>query len=178
MKTPTIECARIVLKPLCVKDASDIFERWTSDERVSQYVRWSTHKSVEDTILWLQMEEEANLGENSYQWGWIDREKDFLFGGGGFVRNKQGIFELGYNIMYDYWNQGYTTEAVKCMLKFAYEKLNQREFIASYVKGNPASGAVLKKCGFTYEYDCTNEKFDGSEKFECKVCRLKLGNEV
>lgn len=173
MKTPMIESNRIILKPLSVDDALDIYIRWTSDDRVSRYVRWSTHQSVEDTILWLHDEEEANMGNDSYQWGWVDKEKNFLFGSGGFVRNAQGVFMLGYNIMYDYWGQGYTTEAVKSMLKFAYEKLNQREFEAFYVKDNLASGAVLRKCGFSYEYDCITDKFDGSETFECKMCRLK-----
>lgn len=173
MKTPVIASKRILLRPLCVEDAPDIFQRWTTDERVSRHVRWPTHQSVEDTIVWLQEEEEKNLGEDSYQWGFVDRERDFLFGSGGFYRNAQGIFELGYNIMYDYWNQGYTTEAAKCMLQFAREKLHQTEFVAWYAKENPASGAVLKKCGFEYEKDCVAEKFDGSRKYSCRFCRLK-----
>ncbi len=173
MQTPTIESKRIILRPLRVKDAQDIYERWTSDDRVSRYVRWSTHQSVEETIWWLQEEEKNNQGEDSYQWGFVDQKKDFLFGGGGFFRNEQGIFELGYNIMYDYWNQGYTTEAVKCMLQFAREKLHQQEFVAWYAKDNPASGAILKKCGFEYEKDCVSEKFDSSRKFACRFCRLQ-----
>jgi len=40
MKTPIIETERMILRPLTVADASDIFERWTSDDRVSRYVRW------------------------------------------------------------------------------------------------------------------------------------------
>lgn len=62
----------------------------------------------------------------------------------------------------------------KCMLQFAREKLQQQEFVAWYAKDNPASGAILKKCGFEYEKDCVSEKFDGSRKFACRFCRLKL----
>ena len=40
MKTPIIETERMILRPLSVMDANDIYERWTSDDRVSKYVRW------------------------------------------------------------------------------------------------------------------------------------------
>ena len=39
MKTPIIETERMILRPITVADAADIFERWTSDERVSKYVK-------------------------------------------------------------------------------------------------------------------------------------------
>ena len=53
MRTPIIETERMILRPLTVADAEDIYERWTSDDRVSKYVRWCTHSSVNDTIGWL-----------------------------------------------------------------------------------------------------------------------------
>ena len=31
MKTPIIETERVILRPLVLEDAQDIFERWTSD---------------------------------------------------------------------------------------------------------------------------------------------------
>ena len=46
MKTPIIETERMILRPLSVMDANDIYERWTSDDRVSKYVRWCTQNSV------------------------------------------------------------------------------------------------------------------------------------
>ena len=49
MKTPILETNRMILRPLSINDANDIFERWTSDDRVSKYVRWCTHNSVGDT---------------------------------------------------------------------------------------------------------------------------------
>ena len=59
MITPIIETERMILRPLTVADAEDIYERWTTDERVARYVRWSVHTSVDLTIEWLKMVEQV-----------------------------------------------------------------------------------------------------------------------
>lgn len=175
MKTPIIETERMILRPWSVMDANDVYERWTSDDRVSKYMRWSTHKSVQDTIEWLKVEENDILSDKNYGWGFTFKENGYLFGGGGIILNeKEGIFELGYNIMHQYWNQGYTTEAAKAMLDFAIKKLKQKEFICWHAVDNPASGAVMKKCGFVYEHNELHSKFDGSMTYETKRYRLTV----
>lgn len=175
MITPVLETERFILRPLSVADAQDIFDKWTTDDRVSKYVRWCTHSSVEDTKQWLLMEEENNRTDKNYGWGFWLKEGNYLFGSGGFFYNEgEGCFEIGYNIMHKYWNQGYTTEIVKGFLKFAKEELGIKEFVAWHAKENPASGAVLKKCGFIYEKDGVATKFDGVTTFASKCYRLKL----
>lgn len=52
MNTPILETERMILRPLSVTDAYDIYERWTTDERVARYVRWSVNSSVDVTIEW------------------------------------------------------------------------------------------------------------------------------
>ena len=76
--------------------------------------------------------------------------------------------------MHEYWNQGYTTEAAKAILGFAVKKLKQREFIAWHAVDNPASGAVLRKCGFVYEHNEIHTKFDGMTSFDTKKYRLTI----
>ena len=76
--------------------------------------------------------------------------------------------------MHKCWNQGYTTEIVKAILEFATNELGITEFVAWHAKENPASGAVLKKCGFIYEKDDVTTKFDGVTTLESKGYRLKL----
>lgn len=173
MNTPIIETERMILRPLSVADASNIYERWTSDDRVSKYVRWCTHNSVEDTIEWLKIEENNISSDKIYQWGFTRKESGYLFGCGGLTYNEiEGVFELGYNIMHAYWNQGYTTEAAKAILEFAIKELKQREFIACHAVDNPASGVVMRKCGFVYEKDEIHTKFDGVTSFDSKTYRL------
>ena len=175
MITPILETERMILRPISSADAQDIFDRWTSDERVSKYMSWTTHTSVEDTKQWLYMEEENNKTDNNYQWGFWLKDGNYLFGSGGLVYHKEEqVFELGYNIMHKYWNQGYTTEAAKAILEFANKELGAKEFVAWHDVKNPASGAVMKKCGFLYEKEETRAKFDGVTTCAAKAYRLKL----
>ena len=158
---------------MSVTDADNIFERWTSDDRVSKYMRWSTHNSVKDTQEWLKAEEANLYSDKAYQWGFTTKEDGYLFGSGGICFNEdEGVFELGYNIMHKYWNQGYTTEAAKAMIDFAVNELKEKEFIAWHAVDNPASGAVMKKCGFVYEKNEIHTKFDGVTCYDTKKYRL------
>ncbi len=175
MKTPVLETERMILRPITVADAGDIFERWTADERVSKYVKWCTHNSVDDTVEWLKMEEDGILSDDTYTWGFTLKSSGYLFGSGGLCFNdEEGIFELGYNIMHEYWNQGYASEAAKAILEFAIKELNQREFVAWHAVDNPASGKVMEKCGFVYEKNEMHTKFDGVTSWETKKHRLVI----
>ena len=173
MKTPILETERMILRPLSVADADDIFERWTTDERVAKYVRWFVHSSVDVTKEWLKMEEGNLYRDKAYQWGFTMKENGYLFGAGGIHFNEEEqAWELGYNIMHKYWNQGYTTEAAKAILSFAVNELKQKEFIAWHAVENPASGAVMTKCGFMYEKNEIHTKFDGVTSYDTKKYRL------
>lgn len=174
MDTPILETERVILRPLSVDDAEIIYARWTSDDRVSKYVRWSTHESAEITRQWLTFVENNNASEVEYQWGFVRKEDGYLFGCGGIHYNQEeSAYELGYNIMYDFWNQGYTTEIAKRILLFAQEELGQTEFVAWHAVDNPASGKVLRKCGFMYETNEIHEKFDGSVQYDTMKYRKK-----
>lgn len=173
MTTPIIETERMILRPLSVADANDIYERWTADERVAKYMRWIVHSSVNDTIEWLKAEEQNISGDKVHQWGFTLKESGYLFGSGGIIyHEEEDVWELGYNLMHKFWNQGYATEAAKAMLDFGIHVLGQKEFIACHAVENPASGAVMRKCGFVYEKNEMHTKFDGVTSFEVKKHRL------
>ena len=58
--------------------------------------------------------------------------------------------EIGYGIGSEYWNRGYTTEAVKRFLDYCFEDKGFQTVYASFFTGNEASKRVMEKCGMTY----------------------------
>lgn len=55
---------------------------------------------------------------------------------------------IGYSIHKDYTGNGYTTEAVNLICKYAVDKLNLHRIEASVLTYNLSSQRVLEKCGF------------------------------
>lgn len=176
MKQPItiIETERIILRPVSIDDAADIFEKWTSDERVAKYMRWTVHQSSDATAKWLDAEVEGNKSRTSYQWAFTRKEDGYLFGTGGiFMNQEENCYEIGYQIMHDEWGKGYATEAAKAIIEFTKDTLHEKEMVAGYMVGNDASGRVMEKCGFVYEKNATAVKFDGKTVIETKRYRLK-----
>lgn len=58
---------------------------------------------------------------------------------------------IGYFIDDKYWGNGYTTEALREVLRFAFEEDDVCRFEAGCLEENLASERVLQKCGFTKE---------------------------
>lgn len=81
---------------------------------------------------------------------------------------------IGYNFAFDYWNKGYATEVTKRMIKYAYEVLGAKNFVAAHAVGNPASGRVMEKCGMKFSHMGECSKFDGSQTFKAKFYKLNL----
>lgn len=169
MRTPILETQRIILRPLKVSDAEHIYKSWTSDPEVAKYMIWDLHKSVEDTIEWLKLEEQDIDNDYKYGWGFVLKETGELFGSGGiYYKSEQGCYELGYNIMKKYWGQGLTTEAGKAMLDFAVNALGEKKFFCRHAVDNIGSMKVMIKLGFQYFADSSYTSFSGEKHFNSK----------
>lgn len=175
MRTPILETDRIILRPMLVTDAEHVFYSWTSDPEVAKYMIWDLHKDVEDTIQWLRMEETNVESDKAYNWGFVLKETGLLFGSGGInFKEERGMYELGYNIMRKYWNQGLTTEASKAILEFAVNQLGARKFLGCHAKDNVGSGKVMEKLGFIYQKEGSYTDISGDRFFMSKEYLLDL----
>lgn len=58
---------------------------------------------------------------------------------------------VGYFVHDKYWGKGYTTEALREVIRFAFEENGVYRIEAGCLKENIASERVLLKCGFTKE---------------------------
>lgn len=170
-----IETERVKLRPIKIEEAEHVYNTWTSDDEVSKYMRWSTHKSVEETKQWIMLEQENCKKDNYFDWGIELKQTGKLIGSiGAHYVQELDRYEIGYVIAKKYWRQGLVTEATENMLNYLANEKGIKKFVALHAKQNPASGAVMQKVGFRYEKDETSEKFDKSVVLESKVYYLDM----
>lgn len=169
MMTPILETKRLILRPLKESDAEEIYINWASDEEVARFMSWSTHSDKEVTREWLLAIQNNIEAEGKYDWGFVRKSDKKLIGSGGiYFKEERGMYTVGYNLMRDCWQQGYTTEAVEKILEFATKDLRQNRLFAYHAKGNPNSGKVMEKLGFHYTKDTEYNSIDGARHFEAK----------
>ena len=176
-----IETERLILRPLTLADAEKAFYGWTGDPEVSKYVSWLPHHTIDDTIKWLKdvewkTDDSGNICKSDcYIWGFVLKETGELFGSGGLIwEEKLQLFQIGYNIMKDHWNHGYTTEAMRAILQFGIENLNIKMVSGGHAKENLASARVIEKLGFVYDHDDMTPHVDGTRSFDSREYLLKL----
>ncbi len=172
MEIPILETERLILRPLTIGDAEEVFS-WASDERVTRFMGYPKHENIEVTKAWLSSL--ADVSEKSFDWGFVLKENGKLIGSGGVSWNDEyNAWTFGYNISFDCWGRGYTTEVTKRMIKYAYENLGSRDFVAYHAIDNPASGRVIEKCGMRFSHFGEYSKFDGSATFKAKFYKMHL----
>jgi ribosomal-protein-alanine N-acetyltransferase len=128
-------------------DAAIIFQRYASDDTVTKYLGWPTHRTVADTqdflaVSALQWERE---GAGPYLiWGRADGR---LLGSTGLGLELNGQAITGYVLAADAWGKGYATEALTAMVDVASD-IGLRQLYALCHPQHRASIHVLGKCGF------------------------------
>lgn len=149
--TVTLQTERLVLRRFSSDDADAIFANWANDARVTKYMTWTPHGSVEATKLiiasWCEQYE-----KNDY-YNWCITLNGVPIGSISVVEinDKSEHTGIGYCSGFDYWGNGYMTEAVNAVVKFLFEEVNVNRIEIGHATKNPASGKVARKCGFTLE---------------------------
>jgi ribosomal-protein-alanine N-acetyltransferase len=176
-----IETERLILRPLTLEDAERAYYGWTGDPEVTEYVSWLPHHCIDDAVVWLSEiewkydSEGVFLPNDNYIWGFVLKGTGELFGSGGLIwEDEWQLYQVGYNIMKSHWNLGYTTEAMKAILKFAAANLGIKKVAGGHVKGNLASAKVLEKLGFVYDRDDITPHVDGIRLFDSMEYYLEL----
>ena len=181
MTNPMIETERLILRSLTLADADIAYRGWTGDPEVAKYVSWLPHHSIDEAMEWCKeiawrYDEEGNILPNdNYIWGFVLKETGELFGSGGLIwEEDRQIFQVGYNIKRAHWNRGYTTEAMRSILRFAFVRLGIKKVSGGHAKENLASAKVIEKLGFVYDRDDITPHVDGTRFFDSREYLLEL----
>ena len=149
---PLIETPRLRLRPYVPGDAPDV-QRLAGDPAVAQTTLLIPHPYPDGAA-------ESWIGTHAAQWTAQEslvlaitlRSSGELLGSIGLVfQAAHEKADLGYWIGVPYWNQGYTTEAVRAVLDYGFRTLGLNRIEAHYMAHNPASGRVMEKAGLRRE---------------------------
>ena len=150
---PTLETARLILRPMTIEDAPDLKEWLGRDEVYTYWGRKATIGEKEPERLFIDprpwVKRKPDLG---FDWGIASRET-------GRVIGTLTIFEVennrmagvGYRLSPDWWGKGIATEALMEAVRFLFAETELDRLWATADVRNTASWRVLEKCGFLRE---------------------------
>ncbi|MES2677138.1 MAG: GNAT family N-acetyltransferase [Pseudomonadota bacterium] len=157
---PTIDLGDFILREQTLEDAEDFLEYY-SDPEVSKYIVSFIPKTVEEARseirYWINV-----FSYNDGLYFAIARKSDNKMigsvGVSGVNRNHNRI-EASYDLAKEYWGQGIMTQALKAVLKYAFEELKFNRIEAYAMPANIGSYKVLEKCGFAFEGNLRQHRF-------------------
>lgn len=150
--TKTIETERLILRPFVMEDAEAMFRNWASDEEVTKFLSWQAHKSIEETktvvARWV------GCGAGDYKWAITLKENGVeVIGSLCIARIDESIrmAHFGYALGRRWWNRGIMTEALGAVIGYLFDEVGFNRIESRHDVENIGSGAVMRKCGMTYE---------------------------
>uniref|UniRef100_UPI0040576BE5 GNAT family N-acetyltransferase n=1 Tax=Agathobacter sp. TaxID=2021311 RepID=UPI0040576BE5 len=163
--TVRLETERLVLRQFQADDAKVAFRNWMSDDKVTEFLRWPTHKDVEvSKSVMADWMEEYEKDKAFYQWAIVPKDLNEPIGTISVVdkNEKTDTVHIGYCIGSKWWKNGYVSEAFAGIIPFFFEEVKAKRIEAQHDPNNPNSGKVMQKCGLVYEG--TLRKADWSNK--------------
>ncbi len=171
LKMPTIETKRLILRPVSISDAIDMFE-YASDKEVTRFLTWKTHEKITDTYYAIENIFDKRIDNNYPEaYALILKTENKMIGMCDFVyfneNNRCG--EIGYVLNRKYWGNGYMVEACQEVIKIGFDRFNLIRIQITHDINNYQSQRVIEKLGFTYE----GIKRKGLVKWDGTACTLK-----
>ena len=152
-----LETERLILRQWHETDAYDLY-KYACDPDVGLIAGWLPHKSLEESrqviknILCTKESYAMCLKSDNKAIGSISLKLK----GQTDITDKEDECELGYWLGKPFWGQGLTPEAVREILKHAFEDIGMNKVFCAYYDGNIRSKRVQEKCGFIYQWTTHN----------------------
>lgn len=172
--TVRIETSRLILRQFTMSDAEAAFRNWESDDKVTEFLRWTTMHSISETEEVMKQWVENYADNSFYQWAIVPKDLNEPIGTISVVDmdEKTNKVHIGYCIGSKWWRQGYTSEAFLGIIPFFFDKVKVQRIEAQHDPDNRNSGKVMQKCGLIYEG--TLRKADWNNKGIVDACMYGL----
>ncbi len=150
---------RLILRKWEESDAGNLYV-YAKDPEVGPIAGWPPHQSVEES---LDVIRNVFSGAEAYAICLKTDNKaigavELKLNGHTDLTDRDDECELGYWLGKPFWGQGIVPEAVREILRHAFEDIGMQKVWCGYYDGNIKSKRVQEKCGFRYQW--TTEGLD------------------
>lgn len=145
---PTIETARLHLRPMRADDCDALLEIFTDPQVMASFDADPFTPAQMQHWLQRNLDHQAQHGYGLFSV--IEKVSGRLIGDCGLEQMEldgQAVAELGYDLRSDVWNQGFATEAASAVRDYAFQILRLPQLISLIRAGNVASQRVAEKIG-------------------------------
>jgi RimJ/RimL family protein N-acetyltransferase len=144
------ETARLHLRAPKLDDADSIFNLYAQDKRVTRFLTWKPHESIEETKEFLEGCARAWADCSAFPWVLVEKELNQLIG---MIEVKfdDHRAQLGYVLARPFWGAGYGTEAAGLVVDWAIAQPTIFRVWAVCDVENLPSARVLEKTGMRRE---------------------------
>jgi len=151
MDFPTLHTERLDLIEIEDKHMNDLYKLF-SDQDVTRFYNLLPFKEPKEGKVFIDWYRTRSKNRQAIRWGIVIKGTANLIGTIGF-NNYTTLHRanIGYDLQSEYWNNGYTTEALATVVKFGFVQLGINRIEAEVMPGNDASGRVLEKIQFQKE---------------------------
>lgn len=149
LETPRLSLRRIP------RDAGEVaFHTWLSDPEVTKYLSYPTYTSVAQADERMRIWNDNYSNPDFYLWAIYRKEDDALMGTISFEpHNALAVpaANIGYCIGKAFWGQGYMSEAVQEIMRFAFVELGLPIIHIGHHINNVGSARVIAKAGLSFQ---------------------------
>jgi [ribosomal protein S5]-alanine N-acetyltransferase len=148
---PTLTTDRLILREVVAEDAADLLA-FRGDPEVQRY-NLVPMKDTREALALVRTMQGWYASSYAIQWGITLRGEDRVLGLCGihdWSRERRRA-AIGYDLARTHWGQGIASEAMRAVLRFAFEELDLVHLYALTVVENARSIRLLERLGFQFE---------------------------
>ncbi len=149
--TIPLETERLILRRTTKEDFKEFFYLQLNPHIRKYLGSTKLGNDIEKNVKYFDPKKYQDL--SYYRWT-IETKKEHKILGSIYLNihdKKAKTAGIDYWIREDEWNKGYTTEAAKCILKFAFNDIKLNRIESSGSVNNPGTLKVMEKIGLNYE---------------------------
>lgn len=165
-RLPRLWGERIVLRPLALRDAPQLFAVFSDPEAMRYWSTLPMRDPAEARTLIREVREEQAAG-TLFEWGVARRADNRVIGTCALfhVDWSNGRAEIGFALARACWGQGLMREALVTLIDFAFDRLALRRLEADVDPRNQASVTLLERLGFRRE-GLLRERWNVGDEFQ------------